>query len=104
MIPESGILDCPEHKIKSKTGNIFVNETLLEEYSVKIYEIDLYFYEYYRKKIQVDENECKYISFRIDVYFTEFLLEREIDEKRHNDRDFIFEEKRQKTLEKKTWL
>ena len=26
MIPESEILECPEHKIKSKIGNIFVNK------------------------------------------------------------------------------
>ena len=50
MIPESEIPECPEHEVKSKIGNIFVNEKILEEYSVKIYEIDLYFYEHYRKK------------------------------------------------------
>ena len=37
-----------------------------------------------------------YISFRIDVYFTEYLLVVEVDEKGHADRDLIFEEKRQK--------
>ena len=26
MIPESGIPECPEHKVKSKIGNIFVKE------------------------------------------------------------------------------
>ena len=45
-----------------------------------------------------DKNGCKYILFRIDVYFNEFLLAVEIDEKGHTDRDFIFEEKRQKAL------
>ena len=49
------------------------------------------------KKIQVDKNGCKYILFRIDVYFSEYSLAVEIDEKGHTDRDFIFEEKRQKT-------
>ena len=38
--------------------------------------------------------------FRIDVYFSQYSLAAEIDEKRHTDRDFIFEGKRQKTLEK----
>ena len=52
------------------------------------------------KKIQVDKNGCKYILFRIDVYFNKFLLAVEIDEKGHTDRDLIFEEKRQKALEK----
>ena len=53
------------------------------------------------KKIQVDKNGCKYILFRIDVYFNKFLLAVEIDEKGHTDRGCIFEEKRQGALEKK---
>ena len=53
------------------------------------------------KKIQVDKNGCKYILFRIDVYFNKFLLAVEIDGKGHTDRVLIFEEKREKVLEKK---
>ena len=53
------------------------------------------------KKIQVDNNGHKYILFIIDIYFSECSLAVEIDKKGHTDRDFIFEEKRQKTLEKK---
>ena len=101
MIPDFQISKCPEHEVKSKIGTIFVNEKILEEYSVKIYEIDPYFYEHYRKKIQTDENGSEYILFRIDIYFTEYFLAVEIDEKGHTDRDLIFEEKRQKALEKK---
>ena len=51
--------------------------------------------------MQVDKNGCEYILFRIDVCFSEYSLAVEIDEKGHTDGDFIFEEKRQKTLEKK---
>ena len=43
----------------------------------------------------------KYILFRIDVYFSEYLLEVQIDEKVHTDRDLNFGEKRQIALEKK---
>ena len=50
MIPDSEITEFPEYEIKSKMGNIFVNGKILEEYSVKIYEIDPFFYEHYRKK------------------------------------------------------
>ena len=50
MIPDSEIPKCPEHEVKSKIGIIFVNEKILEEYSVRIYEIDPYFYQHYRKK------------------------------------------------------
>ena len=53
-----------------------------------------------RKKKQVDENGCKYILSRIDVYFTEYLLAVEVDEKGHTDRDLIFEKKIQEALEK----
>ena len=50
----------------------------------------------YIKKIQVDENEREYILFRIDIYFTEYFLAIEIDEKGHTDRDIIFEKKEKK--------
>ena len=58
MITDSEIIEFPEYKVKSKIGNIFVKKKkkILEEYSVKFYEIDRYFFEGYRKKIQFDEN------------------------------------------------
>ena len=99
MIPDYEISKCPEHKVKSKIRSIFMDGKILEEYSVKIYEIDTYFYEHYEEKTQIDKNEHDYI-FRIDVYFTEYFLAVEIDEKGRTDRDIIFEEKRQKALEK----
>ena len=101
MIPDNEISVCPEYEVKSKIGTIFINEEVLEEYSVTIYEINPYFYEYYNKKIRTDKNGRAYILFRIDVYFTKYFLAVEIDEKGHTDRDLIFEEKRQKALEKK---
>ena len=94
MIPESEISKCPEHKVKSKVGNLFVNKKVLEEHSLKIYEIDPYFFEHYKEKIQANKNGCKYILFRIDVHFSQYLIAVEIDEKGHTDRDRIFEEKR----------
>ena len=90
----------PRAWIKSKIGSIFINEKIFEEKSVNIYEIDPYFYEHYKEKIQVDNNDQEYILFKIDVYFTEYFLAVEIDEKGHTDRELIFDEKRQKALEK----
>ena len=90
-----------EHKVKSKIGTIFENEDILEEYSARIYEIDLYLSKHY-KEIQVDDNGQQYILFKIDIYFTKYCLAVEINEKGHTDRDLEFEEKRQKALEKKT--
>ena len=48
------------------------------------------------KKIQVDKNGCKYILFRIDVYFNKFLLAVEIDEKEHTDRILFLRKKDKK--------
>ena len=103
MIPDSEIPKCPEFEVKSKIGKIFKKHNLLEYY-VKMYEINPYFYEHYEKIIQVDENGCKYILFRIDIYCSECFLAVEIDVKGHTDRDIIFEKKRQKSIRKKTWL
>ena len=38
-----------------------------------------------KKKTQVDNNGCKYILFRIDIYCSECFLA--VDEKGHTDRD-----------------
>ena len=102
MTPDYEISVSIEHEVKSKIGTIFVNEKILEEYSVRIYEIEPLFLWALQKKIQVDNNDQEYILFRIDIYFTEYFLAVEIDEKGQTDRDLIFEEKGQKTLEKKT--
>ena len=56
------------------------------------------------KKIQADKQGCKYILFRIEIYFSVCFLAVQIDEKGHTDRDISFEEKRQKALGKITWL
>ena len=100
MIPDSETPECPEFDVRSTIRKIFDIEDILEEYSVRIYKIDPYFYEHY-KKIQVDDNDKEYILFRIDIYFTKYSLVVETDEKGHTDRDLIFEQKRQKALEKK---
>ena len=44
MIAKPEILQSVEHMIKSKIRKIFVNE-----YCAEIYEIDPYYYEYYKK-------------------------------------------------------
>ena len=49
MIPDSQIPKCLEFEIKSKIGKIFKNQNPLDKYSVKMYEIDPYFYGHYEK-------------------------------------------------------
>ena len=53
LIPQHEIYESIEHKVKSKIGTIFKKEKILEEYSVRIYEIDPYFYEHYKKKYKL---------------------------------------------------
>ena len=68
MIPDSEIPKCPEFEVKSKIGKIFKKHSPLEEYYVRIYEIDPLFYKHYqknpKKQKQVDRSGCKYILFR----------------------------------------
>ena len=101
IIPDSEIPKCPESEVKSKIGKLFMIEKIFEECSVKIYEIDPYFYEHHKEKIKVDKNGDEYILFRIDACFTEYFLAVEIDEQNHEGRDLIFFKKRQEALEKK---
>ena len=49
MIPDSEIPKCSEFEVKWKIEKIFQNHNSLEEYSVRIYKIDPYFYEHYKK-------------------------------------------------------
>ena len=86
-------------EVRAKINKIFRNHNILEKYSVKINKIDPYFYEQHKKYIKVDDNDRKYISFETDIYFSEYSLAVEID-KKGDDRDIIFEVKRQKALEK----
>ena len=47
------------------------------------------------KKIQADKNRCKYILFRIDIYFSECFLAVENDEK-GNTEEILFLRKKDK--------
>ena len=66
-------------EVRSKINNIFRNHNPFGKYSVKIYKIDPYFNEQYEKYIQVDDNDRKYISFKSNIYFSEYSLAVEIE-------------------------
>ena len=87
-------------EVRAKINKIFRNHNLLEKYSVKIYKIDPYFYEQDETYIKVEDNNRKYISFKTDIYFSEYSLA--VETEKNKDRDLIFEIKRQKALEKKS--
>ena len=89
-----------DFEVRSKINKIFKAHNPLEEYSVRIYKIDRYFYEQYEKIMQIDDNKRKQILFKIDIYFSEYSLVAEIN-KTCVDRDIILEIIRQKSLEKK---
>ena len=67
MIPESDISECPEFELKSKIGNIFVNEKILEEYSVRVYKIDSYF-------MNITKKKCKLINMNANTHYLELII------------------------------
>ena len=52
---------------RKKIGKIFKKHNPLEEYSVKIYEIDPYFYKHYEKKY-------KLIKMGVNIYYLELIF------------------------------
>ena len=101
MILDSEIPKCPEFEVKSKIGKIFKKHNPLEEYSVKIYEIDPYFYGHYEKNNKLMKMGVDICYLQLIFNLVSVFLAVEIDEKGYTDRDIIFEEKRQEALEKK---
>ena len=67
---------------KSIIMNIFKSCNPLKDYHVKIYEIDNYFDERYKKKKKCDKNGNEYILFEIVIYFNDYSLVVDIDERR----------------------
>ena len=97
MIPDFEIPKFPEFEVKSKIGTILKKHNFIEKYLLKFIKLMHRIFKHYTllhlnitKKIQVDKNGCKYILFKIDVYFNTFLSAVEIDEKGHTDRARIF--------------
>ena len=67
MIPDSKIPKCLEFEVKSKIGKIFQKHNPLEEYSIRIYEIDPYFIEHYEKK-------NKLIKMGVNIYYLKLIF------------------------------
>ena len=100
-LTEYRIMAPGEYSIKSKIRKMFAKGKMFEEYCVKIYEIEAYFYKHYAEKIKVYKNRHEYLKFGIGVYCSKYDLAVEVDEKGHADSDLIFEKKRQEALQKK---
>ena len=68
---------------KSRIMNFFKNYNTYKDYYVKIYDgdIDFYFYAHYKEHIKADENKDKYILFKIDIYFKDYFLVVDTEEK-----------------------
>ena len=103
MILDSEIPKCPEFEVKSKIGKIFKKHNPLEEYSVKIYEIDPYFYEHYEKKYKlikmgVNIFYLELMCILINFYQHQILMEKVILT------EILFLRKKDKKHQKKTWL
>ena len=75
-------------KLNQKLGKFLRNIILLKNILLGFMKLIFIFMNIMKKK---NLNGRKYILFRIDLYFYEFLLAAEIDEKGHTDRDLTFE-------------
>ena len=64
MILDSEIFICPEFEIKLKIGKIFKIHNFLEEYSVKIYEIDP----------EYSEKLYKLMKMGVNMYYLELIF------------------------------
>ena len=53
MIPESEFPECPEHEIKSKIRNIFINEKILERILLRFPKLILIFVSIAKKKFEL---------------------------------------------------
>ena len=103
MIPDFEIPKCPEFEVKSKIGKIFKNHNLLEEYSVRIYKIDPYFYKHYEKKY-------KLIIMSTSIYYLELIfisvniLQQQKLMKKNIPTDILFLKKKGKKHQKKNFV
>ena len=68
MIPDSEIPKYPEFEVKSKIGKIFKKHNCLEEYYVKVYEIDPFFMNIMKKR------KYKLIKMSVNIYYLELIL------------------------------
>ena len=76
---------------------------MLEEYCVRIYKTDPYFYEKYERLIKVEKNGGENILFKIDIYLFKQKLAVEIGEKGHTE-ETLFLRRKDKKHYKKTKL
>ena len=67
MIPDSEIPKCSEFEVKLKIRKILKNHKFIEEYSVRIYKIDPYFYKHYEKKY-------KLMKMGVNIYYLELMF------------------------------
>ena len=88
---EFDIMVLSEYSIKSKIGKMIANEKVLEEFYVRIYEIDPYFHKNYKEKIiKFVKNGHEYMPFRINVYFSEYDFSVEVNEKKKILTEILF--------------
>ena len=66
MILDSEISVCPEFEVKSKTGKIFKKHSLIEKYSVRIYELILIFVNIIKK--------IKLIKMVVNIFYLELIF------------------------------
>ena len=71
MIPESEISEYPELEVKPKIGNIFMNEKILEEHSVKVYKILIFMILIF---MSIRKKKYKLIKMDVNKYYLELMF------------------------------
>ena len=67
MIPESEIRECPEHAVKSKIENIFVNEKILENILLGFIKPILIF-------VRITKKKYKLTKMGVNIYYLELII------------------------------
>ena len=101
MIPESKIPECAEHEVKSKIGNILVNEKkFLKNILLRFMTLILIFMSITKKKYKLTKIGANTYFLELMFVLLNIFQLQKLMNKKHVDKDLIFEEKREESLEK----
>ena len=67
IIPDSEIAECPEYEVRSKIGNIFVNEKILENILFRFMKLVVIF-------MSITEKKYKLMKMGVNIYYLEFMF------------------------------
>ena len=100
LIPDSEIPKFPDFEVKSKIEKSLKSIIPLKNILLRFMKLILIFIKI-MKKTQADKNGCKYILFRIDIYFSECFQQQKLMKKDILTEKLFLKKKDQKHQKKK---